>query len=147
MTFEEYKEEILNGEKIEWYGTMVPRKLVTNIVIAITNSVLDSLNKDEAKLCDMRNGTKERISKQNYLDNELLNIRHLPYTNNGLISDCYMIKYKRIIEEAKKETNKTKPKTLKPMVDTSKVEKEEEKPKTTVKGRRGKNNNLIFGNK
>jgi hypothetical protein len=156
MTFEEYKDVILNGEKIEWYGTMVPQKLVTSRVYAITNMIVESISKMEGELSDMRKGSKEQISRQNYIDGTWLNIRHLPYTSNGLISDCYMKKYKRIIEESKKE-NKTKPKvrkTRKPKVsttkpkDTSKGEgKKTEEPTPVVKGRRGKNNNLIFGNK
>lgn len=153
MTFEEYKEEILNGEKMEWYGTMVPSKLVTNRVTTIANMVVESISKMEGDLSDMRNGSKEKASKQGYVDGLWLNVRHLPYTSNGLISDSYMTKYKRITEEAEKTKPKTqktrKPKvtpTTKPKVDTSKVEGKKEEPTTpVVKGRRGKNNNLIFG--
>lgn len=157
MTFEEYKEEILNGEKMEWYDTMVPRKLVTSRVSAIANMIVESLSKMEGELSDMRKGSKEQIKKQNYIDSAWLNIRHLPYTSNGLINDVYMKKYKQIIEEA--ETKKTKPKvrktrkpkvstTTKPKDDTSKVgDKKIEEPTPVVKGRRGRKNNLIFGNK
>jgi hypothetical protein len=156
MTFDEYKEEILNGEKMEWYGTMVPRKLVTSRVSAIANMIIDSLDKMEAELSDMRNGTKEKIKKQNYMDTVWLNIKHLPYTSNGLIADCYMVKYKRIIAEAEEKEKKTKPKTrktrkpkasstTKPKNDTSKVEEKKEPTTPVVKGRRGKNSKLIFG--
>jgi hypothetical protein len=159
MTFEEYREEILNGEKMEWYETMVPRKLVTSRVSTIANMIVESLSKMEGELSDMRKGSKEQIKKQNYIDSTWLNIRHLPYTSNGLISDCYMVKYKRIIAEAEKETKKTKPKvrktrkpkvstTTKPKDDTSKGGDEKiEEPTPVVKGRRGRKNNLIFGNK
>ncbi len=159
MTFDEYKQEILNGEKMEWYDTMVPRKLVTPRVSAIANMIIESLHKMEAELSDMRNGTKEKIKKQNYVDSVWLNIRHLPYTSNGLIADCYMKKYKRIIAEVEEKEKKTKPKTrktrkpkasptTKPKKDTSKVEEKKEEPTETpvVKGRRGRNK-LIFGNK
>ena len=159
MTFDEYKEEILNGEKVEWYETMVPRKLVTTRVSTIASMIVDSLSKMEGELSDIRKGSKEYIKKKNYIDSVWLNIKHLPYTSNGLISDCYMKKYKRIIEESEKETKKTKPKvrktrkpkvntTTKPKKDTSKVGENKEEPTTpVVKRRRGKNNDLIFGKK
>jgi hypothetical protein len=154
MTFDEYKEEILNGEKMEWYDTMVPRKLVTPRVSAIANMIVENLHKMESELSDMRNGTKEKIKKQNYVDSVWLNVRHLPYTTNGLISDCYMKKYKRIIAEAQeKEVKKPKKrKTRKPKVSTTTKPKkdtsnkvEEKEPTPVVKGRRGKNSKLIFG--
>ena len=65
MTFDEYKEEILNGEKMEWYGTMVPRKLVTNRVSTIANMIVESISKMEGELSDMRKGSKEQIKRQN----------------------------------------------------------------------------------
>jgi hypothetical protein len=156
MTFEEYKEEIMNGEKMEWYGTMVPRKLVTSRVSTIANMIVENLSKMEGELSDMRKGSKEQLKRQNYVDNSWLNVRHLPYTTNGLISDVYMKKYKRIIEEVEEKEKKTKPKkrktrkpkynpTTKPKKDMS--NKVGDEPTPVVKGRRGKNNNLIFGNK
>jgi hypothetical protein len=159
MTFDEYKEEILNGEKMEWYGTMVPRKLVTNRVSTIANMIVESISKMEGELSDMRKGSKEQIKRQNYVDSIWLNIKHLPYTSNGLINDVYMKIRKQIIEEAEKEGKKTKPKvrkTRKPKVSTTTKPKDDtvkgkgkktEEPTPVVKGRRGKNNNLIFGNK
>ena len=152
MTFDEYKEEILNGEKMEWYGTMVPRKLVTNRVSTIANMIVESISKMEGELSDMRKGSKEQIKRQNYVDSIWLNIKHLPYTSNGLINDVYMKIRKQIIEEAEKEGKKTKPKvrktrkpkvstTTKPKDDTAKGKgKKTEEPTPVVKGRRGKNN-------
>jgi hypothetical protein len=147
MTFEEYKEVILNGEKMEWYEIMVPRKLVTNRVFTIANMIVGSISKMESELSDMRKGSKEQIDRQSYIDGIWLNIIHLPYTSNGLINDIYMKKYKQIIEEDKKTKPKVR-KTRKLKDDMSNVqEKKTEEPTPVVKGRRGKNNNLIFGNK
>jgi len=137
MTFDEYKEEILNGEKMEWYDTMVPRKLVTPVVSYLANMIVDSIVQIEGELSDMRNGSKEKIKREHYLENIWDKIKHLPYISNGLISDSYMIKYKRIIEEYEKL-----PKTKKQTNVT-----EEQKPKTTRRVRRSKNDNLIFGEK
>jgi hypothetical protein len=151
MTFDEYKEEILNGERIEWYDTMVPKKLVTPQVHALANMVRDSLLKMESEVSDMRK-SKEKDSKERYIESRWSHIRTLPYHSNGLIADSYMAKYRRIIEEDEKKKEKTKPKTrkvrkrkapTKPKVE-KKVEENKE-PTPVVKGKRGKNSKLIFG--
>jgi len=157
MTFDEYKEEILNGAKMEWYNTMVPKKLVTPRVSIIANMIVENLYKMESELSDMRNGSKKKIKKQNYIDSVWMNIRYLPYTTNGLINDFCMNKYKRIIEEfeEEKKTKSKKRRTRKPKnspttkhkKDTPKKVKEKKEEPTTpvVKRRRGRNNKLIFG--
>ena len=156
MTFEEYREVIMNGERVDWHGEMVPEILITGRVRFISDMVIESLAKLENEISDLRKGCKERESKERYLSILWTNIKHLPYSSNGLISDCYMIKYKRIVSEMEEmESKKPKPKTqktrkpkisttTKPKEDTSKVKEETTTP--VVKGRRGKNNNLIFGN-
>jgi hypothetical protein len=158
MTFDEYKEEILNGERVEWYGEMVPKKLLTPRVHAIANMIVDSLNRMESEMDEMHGNTKGKENKKRYIDDRWHHIRTLPYHSNGLIHDAYMYKYKRIMEEVEKNKEKTKPKTRKtrkpeasptpkPKNDTSKKveEKKEEPTPTVVKGRRGKNSKLIFG--
>lgn len=167
MTFDEYKDVILNGERVEWYGEMVPAKLLTPRVHAIASMVVDSLNKMEADLDEMHGNSSGKQSKQRYINDRWHHIRTLPYHSNGLIHDAYMHKYKKIMEEDEKNKEKGKPKTRKPrnkkadtkptvekptsvkntQVEKPKVEdkKEEPTPTVVVKGRRGKNSKLIFG--
>ena len=156
MTFDEYKEIIKNDERIDWYGKMVPEKLVNGRVRQMANMIVDSISKTEMEIDELRKGTKERIKKQEYIDKVWENVRNLPFTQNGLINDVYMVKYKKILEELEKENKgKTKPKTTKPRTKKvtqktetpKKVEKTEvtsEEPKVVSK-RRGKNSKLIFG--
>lgn len=166
MTFDEYKDVILNGERVEWYGEMVPAKLLTPRVYAIANMIIESLNKMESDLDEMHGNSSGKQSKQRYINDRWQHIRTLPYHSNGLINDVYMHKYKKIVEEAEKNKEKTKPKTTKtrkpkisttpkpktsttpkPKETTVKVEEKKEEPTPTVvvKGRRSKNSKLIFG--
>ena len=157
MTFDEYREEIINGNKVEWYETMVPEKLITRRVMAIADMMMEGITKLEGEITDHKKGSKERGGKERYLGSQLHTIRHLPFNNNGLIDDFYLVKYRKITDELEKEKPKeTKPKrrtTRKPpVVDDEVVEEEpkvetEEKPKPVTKSRRGKNHDLIFGKK
>jgi hypothetical protein len=162
MTFEGYKEIITNGERVDWYGVTVPRDLITMRVRVMSQTIEDSLNKLESDIEELRKGSKERVSKQGYIDVLLNNIRNLPYTNNGKIDDFYMLKRKRIEKEIEENKPKVKPKTTrtrKPKETVKKPEpekvldeepkvdipKKEEKPEVVIKSRRGKKNSLIFG--
>ena len=160
MTFDEYRDIIRNGEKTDWYGEQVPMDLINNNVITITNMIIDSLAEIEMDINELKKGSKERLAKQNYHDKVMDNVRKLPYSQNGMINDCYLFKYKRIIkeiEEEELEKVKNKKKTRKKRVVKPKVNKEEkpkledkeevkeDKPK--VRSRRGKSNSLIFGKK
>lgn len=158
MTFDEYKEIILNGERVEWYGEMVPNRLLTPQVYAIANMISESLNKMEADIADMHGNSKQKESKQRYINDRWRHIKTLPYHSNGLIHDHYMAKYKRIIqEEEEKNKKKKKPSTRKTRtkkadptsVKNTQVEKSEKettpKEKVAVKGRKTKNSKLIFG--
>ena len=160
MTFDEYKKIILNGERIDWYGDMVPVKLLTPQVHAIASMIVESLNRMESEVDDMHGNSTTKQSKKRYIEDRWRHVRTLPYHSNGLIHDSYMHKYRKIMEEAEKNKEKVKPKesktrkpkdspTPKPKDTTSKVEKKDEKTKepttTVVKGRRGKNSKLIFG--
>jgi len=153
MTFDEYREEIINGNKVEWYETMVPEKLITRRVMAIADMMMEGITKLEGEITDHKKGSKERGSKEGYLASQLHTIRHLPFNHNGLIDDFYLIKYRKITDELEKDkpkkqtTRKLKP----PIVDDEvpKVEPKVEtegKPKPVVtKSRKSKNNDLIFG--
>jgi len=165
MTFDEYREEIRNGEREEWYGELVPKKLITARVRAIASMIEESLNKMIMELDEMHGNSKQKESKKHYIDQRWDHIRTLPYHSNGLINDVYMVKYKRIMAEIEKEEEskkKTKPKTRKPRtkkadttpkvekptsVKNTQVENKETTPdeKVVVKGRKTKNSKLIFG--
>jgi hypothetical protein len=132
---------------------MVPIKLITPVVNSIANMIVEDVNKTESEISDLHKG-KERDNKENYIKSVWSNVRNLPYTSNGLINDSYMVKYNKIIKEFEERVEKTKPKvrktrkpkvdvTTKPKENTSKVD--EETTTVVVKGKRGKNNNLIFG--
>jgi hypothetical protein len=159
MEFDRYKEIIKNDERVDWYGEMVPETLITTSVRTLAVSIAEGIIDLEGELTDYKKGSKEWISKENYLLGLKKNLQHLPYTSNGLINDVYMVKYRRIIKEIEKESPKKKPKTLKtrkpndnttpkPNDVTPTVECEKEPTETpVVKSRRGKNYNLIFGKK
>ena len=118
MLYSEYEKILTKGKRVDWYETQVPEKLITDIVKAMANQMVEQINKYEGV---------DSVPKKEYICNLWLNIRNLPYTMNG---DFYLIKKKEI--ESK---GKTKPKV--------KVEsiKEPEQKKVT------KNSSLIFGNK
>jgi hypothetical protein len=155
MTFDEYRDIIRNGEKTDWYGEQVPMDLINNNVMTITNMIIDGLAQVEMDINELKKGSKERSSKQDYYDKVMDNVRKLPYSQNGMINDCYLFKYKKIISEIEKEeleknkktTSKkrvTKPKAIKE--EKPKLEdKEEIKEEPKVRSRRGKSNSLIFG--
>lgn len=132
MTYEEYKEVLKNGERVDWYGEMVPVVLLTGRVRSIANMVISHISEMEDTLSEYPVG-KSRTSRKRSIERSWENVRTLPYTQNGLIYDFFMIKYKRIMEELEKEGSKP-PKPIKKV--TSKREKSkkltEEKP-TRVK--------------
>jgi hypothetical protein len=98
------------------------------------------------------NSTSKQI-KKGYLESRWNHIKTLPYSNNGLINDSYMIKYKKIIEDDKKNKENVKHKTPKPRIIKNDTKSEKPKPDTVVKeepttvvsNRKGKNSKLIFG--
>ena len=103
MTFEEYKEVIKNGERVEWYGIEVPSALITNRVRALADMVINSLNHLDVEISDLRKGTKELTKKQVYYDAVYRNVQNLPYKMNGLIDDFYMAKRYQIEAEIEEE--------------------------------------------
>ena len=161
MTIEEYKEILKTGERTEWYGEMVPVKLITPLVKAIADMMITSINDLELEIDETTVATK-KTSKKRYLNDLWNTIKVLPYRQNGLIHDFTLAKYKRImaeIEEEEKNNKKTKPKTTrtrkkkvvekeetKEDVKTEKIEQEVKVEKTKKpRTRKTKNSNLIFG--
>ena len=138
MDYEKYRDIIMNGERVEWYGQMVPKDLITESVKYSADMMIGGIRKMEREIDDSRGEKKE--SKKRYLESLWNNLRNLPYTDNH---DVYMKKRKRI-EAEMEELEKKKPKPRKPRkkktVDTKPTEKK-------VVKRRTKNSKLIFGNK
>lgn len=89
MLYSEYEKILTKGEKVDWYDTQVPKKLLTNFVIAMANQIVEQINKHQGV---------DSESKKNYVCNLWTTVRNLPYTMNG---DFYLIKKKEI--ESKKK--------------------------------------------
>ena len=146
MTFNEYREIILNGDRVEWYSEMVPSELLTSRVYMIASIVIESLNKIESELDNMHGNSISKQTKRNYLESRWNYIKTLPYHSNGLINDSYMIKYKKIIDEDKKNKEKVKHKSPKLRIIEKDINDEKLKSDNTIdSGKKGKNSKLIFG--
>mgnify|MGYP006174083713 FL=1 len=129
MTFEEYREEILNGEKTDWHGELVPTKLLTPRVHMIANMIIESLTNLSMEIDEIHGNSKDKERKVKYMEDRWRHIKTLPYHSNGLISDLTLSKCKSILEEEEKKKGKTKPKTRK----KRKKRKEVVTPKKTTK--------------
>jgi hypothetical protein len=118
MLYNEYEKILTKGKRVNWYDTQVPEKLITDIVKAMANQIVDQINKYEGV---------DSNSKKDYICNLWENVKNLPYTMNG---DFYLIKKKEIESKQKK-----------PKINKNVKEPKEEIKKVT------KNSGLIFGNK
>jgi hypothetical protein len=118
-----YEDLIRNGERVEWYGSMVPEGLLNNLVKTWSNNLTSEIDKLESTLSDLRGNSLEK--RKSYIQNLKISLQNAPYSLNG---DFYLKKKTRI-ESQIKEENKNK-KTTK------------HKTKTSVKTT--KNSNLIF---
>lgn len=141
MEYEKYRDILMNGERIDWYGEMVPFDLITYKVRLMADSILEGISKVESDISELRGGDIKK-RKQDYVDKLKQNIRNLPYTENF---DVYMMK-RREIEAEMEKLKKQKPKKTRSKKETTpKVEKKtEDEPKVTS-NRKTKNSNLIFG--
>lgn len=118
-----YEDLIRNGERVEWYGSMVPEGLLNNLVKTWSNNLTSEIDKLESTLSDLKGNSLEK--RKSYIQNLKISLQNAPYSLNG---DFYLKKKTRI-ESQIKEENKNK-KTTK------------HKTKTSVKTT--KNSNLIF---
>lgn len=121
MLYNEYEKILTKGKRIDWYDTQVPEKLITDVVKAMANQIVEQINKYEGV---------DSVSKKDYICNLWANIRNLPYTMNG---DFYLIKKKEIENGQKK---------VKPKVESKSIKEPKEETKRVTK-----NSGLIFGNK
>ena len=81
------------GKKIDWYGTLVPEKLITPTVKKLAEQIEEQINKYEG--VDAKN-------KKEYICLLWENIKNLPYKING---DFYLIK-KHDLEKVKNKEPK-----------------------------------------
>ena len=121
MLYNEYEKILTKGKRVDWYDTQVPEKLITDLVKAMANQIVEQINKYEGV---------DSGPKKDYICSLWANIKNLPYTMNG---DFYLIKKKEIENNQKK---------VKPKVES----KSTKEPKQEVK-KVTKNSSLIFGNK
>lgn len=129
MDYESYKKIIRDGERVNWHGIMVPVELINDRVIQQETMMVSGLSDLESDLSESKRGTPTWTKINKYIEIVKENIRRIPYTQNGLINDCYMVKYNRILKEIEGE------KTVEPKPKKSK----------TRKKRETKNSKLIFG--
>ena len=130
MDFKLYKKIIIEGERIEWYGTEVPKDLVTKKVLFVSENLNKEIDDLKSKITNTRGSGFDKM--EHYIKALENNLKNLPYSLNG---DCYL-KKKKMVEQSIEEK---KPKPTKRPKRTSK--------KNTKKTKNTKNSNLIFGNK
>lgn len=133
MNNERYREIIKKGERIDWYGVMVPKDLITNLVSLWSSGLKIEIDKLEAELSDLKGVSLDK--RKAYIKGLVSNLQNAPYSLNG---DVYL-KKKRQIELEMEEENKEKVKkkvVKKKKVKTTIIKKSS--PKT-------RNSKLIFG--
>lgn len=89
MLYSEYEKILTKGERVDWYGVMVPKKLITNTVKTLANQIVEQINKYE----DVNS-----VMKKSYICDLWENVRNLPYKIND---DFYLVKKKEIESKMK----------------------------------------------
>jgi hypothetical protein len=132
---ERYKKIVKEGERVDWYGDMVPKELITEKVKLMVQMVVKNIDILESTLADVRGSSREK--RKSYIDRLWTNIKEAPYRMNG---DFYL-KIKKEIESDEKSVEK-KVKTTRRKVNkkttTNTIKSSKTGPKT-------KNSGLIFG--
>lgn len=126
MEFKVYEKIIKEGERVEWYGTEVPQKLITASVRLAAENLAHEIDKLESEIGEEK--TPKTQSKRGYIEVLKSNLKNLPYTFNGDV----LLRKKQKIEEQ-----------MKPKVE----KKSKTKSRTTKKSSSTKNSDLIFGKK
>jgi hypothetical protein len=130
----EYEKILKKGDRIDWYGTQVPKDLITQSVVMWAETLSSEIHLLEGELSDLR-GT-ELDKRKGYLAALYNNLRNAPYAING---DFYLIKKKRIELEIEEEEKSSKP--------IKRVRAKTTTPKKTTSKTTTKNSDLIFGKK
>tara|TARA_B100001057_G_C22573780_1_gene842197 strand:- start:351 stop:728 length:378 start_codon:yes stop_codon:yes gene_type:complete len=123
LDFRLYEKIIKEGEKIDWYGTEVPKDLINKKVIFISENLHKEIDDLKSKLLNTRGTGFDKM--EHYIKALENNLKNLPYSLNG---DCYL-KKKKNIEQSIQEKQPKQTKTSKKKV------------------KKTKNSNIIFGNK
>jgi hypothetical protein len=126
MSVLNYEEIILKGERVDWYGTQVPKDLITNKVLLASETLSHEIHLLEGELSDLRG--KERETREVTINLLKKNLQNMPFVFNN---DVYLVKKNRLEEQIIKKIDKTTTK----------------KRKSTSKNTETKNSNLIFGKK
>jgi hypothetical protein len=126
MSVLNYEEIILKGERVDWYGTQVPKDLITNKVLLASETLSHEIHLLEGELSDLRG--KERETREVTINLLKKNLQNMPFVFNN---DVYLLKKNRLEEQILKKVEKTTTK----------------KRKSTSKNTETKNSNLIFGKK
>ena len=134
MTNSEYEKIIKEGGLVEWYGEMVPGKLITPKVRLWSDGLVRELHILEGEVSDLKGVAQDK--RKRYIKSLWNNVKNAPYTLNG---DTYLIKKRRIEAEKVKKVKTTVKKTTNKPKTTSKGEK------TVTKSTSTKNSNIIFG--
>jgi hypothetical protein len=122
-----YEKILKEGERVDWYGELVPKELINGKVIVWSDRLKSEIDKLEGELSDLKGTELEK--RKGYLKALYKNLKDSPYSLNG---DFYLIKKKRIDLEMEEESKKVKKTKVK------------ETTKTVTKT---KNSDLIFGKK
>ena len=131
----DYEKIIKTGERVEWYGELVPQDLITKPVREWCDPLIHQIHLLEGELSDLRGSEKDK--RQNTINVLWNKVKTAPYTLNG---DVYLLKKKRFDSELPKEKPKKEKRVKKVPEKTTKVD-----TKTSNKGT--KNSALIFGKK
>lgn len=132
MNNDRYREIIENGERVDWYGVMTPKELITNLVIVWGSNLKSEIDKLESELVDIKGSSPDK--KRGYIKGLIYNLQNAPYTLNG---DVYLKKKKKIEHEIEEKNKKSKKKVVKKSRSKTTINKKSS-PKT-------KNSELIFG--
>lgn len=135
---EKYKKIIKEGERVDWYGDMVPKELISEKVKLLAQMVVKNIDILESTLSDVRGSGRDK--RKSYIDRLWKNIKEAPYRMNG---DFYLNIKKEVegTEESVEQKSKTRRvrKTNK-KTTTNGIKSSKTGPKT-------KNSGLIFGKK
>ena len=100
MNSVKYEKAVKEGERVDWYGVMVPEELITESVLVWSNSLVDEINKLESELIDIRGASLDK--RKAYIKSLQKNLQNAPYCLNG---DFYLKKKERFEAEIE-ELNK-----------------------------------------
>ena len=123
-----YEKILLEGERVDWHGYMVPKDLITESVITWSTVLIREIDKLESELNEVKGVSADK--KRNYIETLRNNLKNCPYMLNG---DFYLKKKKRVDEQIKENSKKEVKK--KP----TKTNRTQSKKTVT------KNSDLIFG--